>query len=252
MFMRLLQVKVKTEELQGLGALYEKRIIPSLQTVGGCLYAVLMQSMYQTEEAISMTLWHSEDDALKYEHSGLFMRLVAEARPFFAKSTELKLQLSKDFTVELTPVSAEPSVKTYSVAATSDRKVPSGQNRPQPFLRIVSLHFKPGKFQEYKELHEHEIIPALVTTKGCQFACLSVPTAESNEAISVTLWSSHVDADEYERGGRYAQLLEKVKHTLSDLSQWNVQSAGTSLQSTTSEDVEIQGFHLVAGRSFLS
>ena len=252
MYMRMLQLKIRQGELPGLTQLYEEKIIPALQKIGGCLYACLMQSVHQSEEGISMTLWRSEEDASRYERSGLFMKLVVDARPFFAESSEWNLQLSKDFTLEYTPGPAEPTLKSFSVSTSSSEAIPSKERTPNAFLRIVSLYIKPGKREEYKQLYERDIIPALLATHGCQFSCLSTPTGDSNEAISVTLWNSRGDAEEYERSGTFDQLLQTIKHTLSDLSQLRMQSVGTRLPSVTSEDIEVDGFLLVASRSFMS
>jgi heme-degrading monooxygenase HmoA len=250
--MRMLQVKIRQGELPGFVHLYEERIIPALQRNGGCLYACLMQSVLQSDEGISMTLWRSEEDALRYERSGLFMQLVAEARPFFANSTEWNLQLSKDFTLEYSQDPTEPTLKSFSVSTTSSETIPSKEKAPNAFLRIVSLHIKPGKVEEYKRLHERDVIPALLATRGCRFSCLSTPTVESNEAISVTMWNSRADAEEYERKGTFNQLLQNISHTLSDLSQLKMRSVGTRLPSVTSEDIEVDGFHLIVSKSFMS
>lgn len=250
--MRMLQVTIKDEGLPGLSRLYNERIIPALQKNGGCLYACLLQSVQQPDEGISMTLWRSEEDALRYERSGLFMQLVAEARPFFANSAEWSLQLSKDFTLEYSQESAEPTLRSFSVSTASSKGVPSKAKASNAFLRIVSLHVKPGMLAEYKRLYERDIIPTLLATRGCQFSCLSTPTSESNEAISVTMWNSRFDAEEYERTGTFDQLLQNIGHTLSDLSQLRMQSAGTRLPSVTSEDIEVDGFHLVVSKSFNS
>ena len=233
MFMRFLQLKVKSAEIQGLARMYEDRIMPSLQSAGGCLGAFLVQSDRQPQEMISMTLWRSEEASSAYERSGLFMQLVANARPFFAESTEWKLALSKDFTLEYTQDSAEPALETYSVSSASAGSLPPTHNKSPLFMRIVSLHLKPGKLDEYREIYQRRIIPTLMTIRGCQYACLSSPASELNESISVTLWNSRADAEEYERSGMFKQLLQEVKHTLSDLTQLQMESRGTRLPSTT-------------------
>ena len=252
MYLRMLQVTVKQEDISGLVRLYEQRIIPALEKFGGCLFACLVQSVRKPEEGISVTLWHSEEDASRYEQSGLFKQLLTEAKPYFAETTEWKLELTKDFTLEYTPSSAEPTLKTYSVSTTGGSTAASSAEMHQPFLRIVSIHLKPGKLEEYRELYRRDIIPALMATSGCRFSCLSTSTADSNDTISVTLWNSRTDAEEYEQKGAFSQLLEGIRHTMSDLSQLRMQSEGTRLPSVTSEDVEVDGFHLLASRSLLA
>lgn len=247
MFLRILQLRVKPTEIQGFVRLYEDRIVPALRSASGCFDACLVQSIRRPEKVLSVTLWNSEEDSSAYERSGLFMQLVGSARFFFADSTEWRLTLSKDFTLEHTPVSAEPVVGTYSVSTTTGGRLPPQQKHLQMFMRIVSLHHKPGKLEEFKDLYQREIIPTLIATQGCQYACLSTPADGSSESVSVTLWNSRADAEEYERKGTFRRLLQKVRHTLSDLSQLQLESIGTRLPSTTSEDVAVEGFQFITG-----
>lgn len=250
MHMRMLQVKIKEEDLGSFTKLYEDRIIPALKTIGGCLYACLVQSIHRPDEGISMTLWRSEEDASRYEKSGLYSQLVSEARPFFAESSDWNLQLSKDFTLEYAQGTVEPTLKSYAVSrAGGESNLMNGQG-PHTFLRIVSVHVKPDRFEEYKELYQREIIPTLVTTRGCLFSCLSTSAGDTREAVSVTLWNSRADAEDYERKGTFDNLLRSVRHTLSELTQLKLQSVNTGLPSVTSEDIEVDGFHLVAARRF--
>ncbi len=250
MFMRFLQLKIKSKEVQGLSKLYEAKIVPALQSAKGCLGTFLLQSTHHHDEVLSLSLWRSMEDSSAYERSGLFMRLVASARPFFADSTEWKLELSKDITLEHVPGSPEPAVQTYSVSAASGGEMLSGNHHPSTFMRIVSLRHKDGMLAEYKNLYRAEIIPTLLATRGCRYACLSIPTANESESISVTVWNSREDAETYERQGTFGKLLEKIKHTVSDLSRMQLESVGTLLPSATSEDVEVEGFQLIAGRNF--
>jgi len=251
MYMRMLQVTIKQNQLPGLAQLYEECIIPALHNIGGCLFACLMESAREPGQGMSLTLWRSEEDSLRYEKNGLFRQLLGEAQPYFAETTEWKLELTKDFTLEYTPTPSEPQIKTFTVSTSSGSMHTSAGRLHHPFLRIVSLHLKPGKLEEYKELYQKDIVPALLATSGCQFSCLSTSTDDSNEAISVTLWNNREDAEEYEQNGTFDLLLRNISHTLSDLSQLKMQSAGTRLPSVTSEDVGVSGFHLVASRSFL-
>ena len=101
MFMRLLQVKVKPETSGDLPRIYNEKIIPALQQTIGCLYASLIQSVDHPDESISMTLWDTPDHAEAYEQGGLFQRLLHEAEPYLAETSEWKIQLSQDFTLEI-------------------------------------------------------------------------------------------------------------------------------------------------------
>jgi len=113
MFMRLVQAKAKPAELTRLRWLYDDRVVPTLQKTPGCMYACLMQSTREPDEVISMTLWDNQLHAEDYEASGLFAKLMEEARPMLADSSEWRVELSKDLKLEQVPLPQEPSVKAF-------------------------------------------------------------------------------------------------------------------------------------------
>lgn len=248
MFMRLVQAKAKPDSLWKLRRNYEERVVPSLQKTPGCLYACLMQGSRLPEEVISMTMWESQKHAEDYERSGLFNQLLEEARPLLADSSEFRLELSKDLKLEYVPTPMEPTVKSMPVAVMS-RDLKTGFDKPaEMFLRIVSAKLKPEKQGEFREIYIHEIIPALEATKGCRHAYLLMPDREKSEAMSVTIWDSKSAAEEYEAAG-FAPLLDKVKHTFTDLSQWKMK-LGQRGATATSDDVTVDGYFFVEGKSF--
>lgn len=252
MYMRLLQTKVKPNALEMMKAYYDSNIMPVLQQTAGCLYACLMRSAQQPEDIISMTLWETQLYADTYEKSGAFRQLMEGAKPYFADSSEWKIQLTKEMTLEYAPIPEEPTVSSYAVSATSDSKtdVPVNQT-PNTYLRLVSVKLKPGKLEEFKRLYENEIIPALQATKGCRHAYLTTPSSQGNEAISITIWDRKADAEAYEKSGLFGQLLEKTKHLYSELFQWKMHLDHRHPgQSATSEDMQVQGYSVVTGRSF--
>lgn len=252
MYMRLVQTKVKPDGLAMMKEYYDTNIIPALQQTAGCLYACLMRNARQPDEIISMTLWETQLHADAYEKSGPFQQLMDGAKPYLADSSEWRIQLTKEMTLEYAPVPEEPTVSSYTVSAASDTDThaPGGQ-ASDTYLRIVSVKLKPGKLDEYKRLYESEIIPALHVTNGCRHAYLTTPNSQGSEAISITIWERKTDAEAYERSGLFTQLLEKTKHLYSDLFQWKMhldhQHSG---QSATSEDMQVQGYSVVTGRSF--
>ena len=79
MFMRLLQVRAKSDALSSLPLLYNDTIVPELRKTPGCLYGGLIQSVRDPDECISMTLWDTPENAESYEQSGMFQRLMKQA-----------------------------------------------------------------------------------------------------------------------------------------------------------------------------
>ncbi len=248
MYLRLVQAKAKPAELTRLRWLYDDRVVPALQKTPGCMYACLMQSTREPNEVISMTLWETQARADEYETSGLYAKLLEEARPMLADSSEWRVELSKDLKLEQVPVPLEPAVRAYPIAVMS-RELNSHHERPADlFLRIVSMKIKPEKQDQFRELYIHEIIPALHEIKGCRHAYLLMPGGHDAEALSVTIWDSKDAADEYERSGRFAGLVERVKHTFTDLFQWKMTLDHNRKQTATSEDLTVDRYSFMAAK----
>jgi heme-degrading monooxygenase HmoA len=251
MFMRLVQVKVKDGQIDGLQQHYRQRIIATLEGISGCRYAGLMKSIHHSEECISLTLWDNEKDTEAYERSGLFATLLDETRPFLLESSESRLQLSQDLTLEYIPIPEEPVVSRLPVAAKSDTVAPQQEQRGLMWVRIVSLKLRPGKLEEFEQLYREQVIPALRKVKGCRYIYLAERSGKTDEVLSVTSWESKEDAENYEKSGLFARLLESQQGTLSELYGWKLEEQ--KLQgglSATSEDPTIEQFDVVAGKAF--
>jgi heme-degrading monooxygenase HmoA len=249
MFMRLVRVNLRPDTASRVPRLYAERIIKPLEKTPGCIYAGLIRSVSSPDEAVSMTLWDSLENAEAYEKSGLFQALMNEAEPYITSSSEWKIQLSEDLTLEYTPVCEEPLVESYNVALSSGEGPPASAPGAPMYVRIMSMKLQPGKSGEFENIYNTEILPALRDVGGCRYAFLT--QGSENEVISVTIWSSRESADAYETGGRFNELLKKVRPTLSKLSQWKM-AVGTrsALEVHTSDDVQVSGYNVVRGESF--
>ncbi len=250
MYMRVVHTRINPEKFQAFRKFYDTNIIPELQKIPGCLCASLMQSDQHQDEYISMTLWEKQEDVEAYE-KGLFQKLLIEARPYLTDSSQWKIQLSEDFTLEYQPLVEEPIVKSFTVVEQKDSDI-CDQKGPQfMYMRVVSVKIEPGKLPEFKQLYKDEIIPALRSVKGCRYAYLTESLKEENEMISVTIWDSKKDAENYERSGLFDQLREKVKHTFSELYQWKMtleRESGKKL--ATSEDMKVDYYSMITGKKF--
>jgi heme-degrading monooxygenase HmoA len=85
---------------------------------------------------------------------------------------------------------------------------------------------KEGRFGDLRRFYDERVIPALQDTRGCLFASLLQPTEESDECMSVTLWSSKKRAEEYEESGLYDELLDESDEFLEEVTEWRVRLAG--------------------------
>lgn len=249
MFMRFVQVRVKPETSAELPRLYNEKIIPALQQTTGCLYASLIQSIDHPDESISLTLWDSPEHAEAYEQSGMFQRLMLETAPYLSDSSEWKIQLSKDLTLEYVPVPEEPIVKSYKVTATAGNRMLATEHLNRLYVRIVSARIQPDKIEELAQLYASEILPVLRAVPGCRYAFLT--EGVENEAMSISIWNTKQDADAYEASGLFDRLTKKVQHTFTDVYQWKMAvEKHSSSQVSTSDDLTVQGYNVITGKSF--
>ncbi len=251
MYMRFVYMQVKPEKMAAYETFYENRVAATLHGLKGCLFASLIQSEAHADECISMTLWNTPEDAQDYEQSGQYDALLKESDPYFSDSSEWRIQLSDDLTLEFKPVKEPPVVQAFPVATASAGTAPMEAAPAQMYLRIASVTVQPGKFETFKKVYTEELIPALLATDGCRYAYLIGDMQDSLEVLSVTLWDSKEKADAYEQSGRYAQLLDKATPMLSALFQWKMALDPSQQASVaTSEDISVEGYHIVTGESF--
>lgn len=249
MFMRLVQAKVKPEAEAVVNDVYREKVHSVLQSTLGCIYASLIKSESHPHEYISMTLWESKEHVDAYVESGLYKRVLKDLQPVLADSSEWKIQLSKDLTLEYTAVTEEPVVESYTISTASSEKISVSEQTHPKHVRLLSLKIRPDKVDRFKEVYKTEIIPALLNVPGCGYAFLTENLKEVNEFISITIWNSAKDAENYEAGGLFQQLLARTKPLFTELFQWKMQ-LGHGDSSATSEDIRVQHYNVVTGSSF--
>ena len=249
MFMRLVQVKIKPEAEARVNDMYREKALSVLQKTLGCVYACLIKSESHQHEYISMTLWESKEHVDAYVDSGQYKRVLQDLQPVFADSSEWKIQLSKDLTLEYAAVTEEPVVESYAIATASAEKIAAPEQAEPMHVRLLSLKIRPEKVESFKEVYKNEIIPALLDVAGCRYAFLTESMKEIHEFISITIWSSAKDAEKYEAGGLFQKLLDKTKPMLTELFQWKMQ-LGQSNPAATSDDLRVTHYNVVTGSSF--
>jgi quinol monooxygenase YgiN len=253
MFMRLLQSKVKPEAVEKLGEFYETKVIPELQKIKGCMFAGLIQDRTRPGTGFSMTLWQTKEDAEAYEKSGVSQDFLKKAAPYLSESSEWKVRLSEDLELTYGPVPEEPIIKSYPVKAQKPVKSPVQAEITQMHTRIVSLKVQEEKIEEFNDIYNREIIPALQATDGCLYAYLmeSIQEKRQGEVISITIWENREKAEQYEKSGEFNRLVEKVKHTFTTLSQWQMSlEKEQGKQAKTSDDLSVSHYTMVAGKQF--
>ena len=251
MFMRFIQLKINMDYREIIKQFYNDSIIPELQKINGCLFAGLIQSNRSSDELISMTLWKTKAQAEAFEKSEVFQKLMKRFKPFLSESSEWKIQLSEDLQVQYTPVQEEPVLSEFEVTAQSSKSGGEALENPRMYVRLVSLKLQEDKVDEFRRIYIDQIIPALNAWQGCQYAYLIESLRHRNEIISVTIWENKKDADVYEESGKFAELIDKVKHTFSEFYRWKMaleKNIGGEVR--TSDDMKVDYYGVVSARRF--
>jgi quinol monooxygenase YgiN len=259
MFLRLLRVKVNPDKFSGLLKRYVEVVIPGLRAADGCLYAGLVQSLEDPTDGMSLTMWRSPADARKYVESGTYQRLVDATREFFAESSEWTLQLSPDLELEYRPAPSDPVVTGYAAELSEPEEQGVVRKHTAPmYLRIVSMHVHPDKYDEFVRAFQNEVVPGLRKVDGCQNAYLAAGEKETGEALSITIWDTLQHARVYELSGDFDRLKDKIKHTFSHLAQWKmgleestpIGAEEGAARAVTSDDVAARTYSIVVGEAF--
>ena len=249
MFMRTVHLRLDPNRLLELRQMYPAVIIAELSHTPGCLYAGLLQSVDHPDAGISLTLWHSAADVESYEKTGAYRRLLDQSKPFLAESPEWTVHMSDDMQLEYAPVELEPVITGYESSVGADPSAFSASGKGRLFLRILSLHVRRGMLEEFRSLYREEIIPGLRRVPGCRFAFLSGQKNDDNELISVTIWNSRSDADQYEKQCEFSALSEKLGHTLENSNRWKTDEQGVG-RAVGSDDMTVSGYALIVGQVF--
>ncbi len=251
MYMRFVRLNALSDKVDTLINFYDKAIVPVLQNTKGCRYACLIQNTRNKGECISMTLWDSHGDAEAYEKSGRFTQLYDKVRPLLEDSSEWKIQLTTDYTLEYKPETNEPAIDSYNVSYVPEDELPETKKFSSMYVRIFAANIKPDGIDEVKEVYQNEVAPRLRQVPGCKYAFLTQSLQNENEFFSITIWESKQAADTYEKSGLFNELVGKVQHLFSDMYLWKMKlEEKSNKKAVTSEDVSLDQYTVVAGKNF--
>lgn len=248
MFMRFVRLSIKPEMMNEYVKFFEEVDSKALRQIDGCVFAGLIRPENRSKDCIALTLWKSAEHARVYEESGQYAKLLDQNRPYLIESSEWRVQLSDDLTLEYRPVESEPQVDTFEVTASTEEDAPTEQDLSHMYLRITSVNVQAGKVGAFAQIYTETIIPALKEVDGFRHAFLVESTQDENEVLSVTVWENKEKADIYEKSGRFGYLVDEVKPLLSSLFQWKF-SLGSSRKDdvVTSDDLRVEGFEMLTG-----
>jgi quinol monooxygenase YgiN len=251
MFMRFIHIRVQPDRLPDFEQFFDRRIVGALREIDGCLFACLLSNPEHPSECISMTLWSDADAAGRYQDSGLYQKLLDEADPYLWHSNEWRVRLSDDLTLEYEQVEDPPAIEAYPVQTRSGDPEALGYASPNMYLRIVAGEVREGMLESFTHHYEEAIIPTLLATDGCRYAYLAKALGDSNHVVSITLWDSKAKADAYELHGEFRDIMRSAEPFISSVFQWRMTlESPRRSRETSSADVQIEGYHIVAGESF--
>ncbi len=250
MFMRLVQLNVELQYIDDFRDAYKTEVIERLQKMPGCKFVGLIENGTEESEFISLTLWDTQEQAESYEKGGIYSELLGKIMPYLQNSSEWKIQLSENLELEYKQVTEEPVIKKYNVQVQTDKEAVS-TDTSRLYVRIVSLSIQEGKEEEFKKIYADQIIPTLLSTPGCKYAYLTQNIQDQYGFISVTIWDSKQDADQYESSGKFNEMVDKVSHTFSQFYRWKMSlEKEYDANIKTSEDMKVEKYNLVTGKGF--
>ena len=94
LFLRIVAARVEAGRFEELKQRYDQEIKPVLLATPGCRSVFLVEGLKARSRALSVTVWDSEEDAIRYELSGKYDELVAKVSEFFSGLYQWKLSLA--------------------------------------------------------------------------------------------------------------------------------------------------------------
>jgi heme-degrading monooxygenase HmoA len=93
-FVRIVSARVEAGRFDDLKKRYDEEVKPALMATKGCRAVFLVENVKRRSRVLSVTIWDSEEDAIRYELSGAFDKLTERVSEFFSGLYQWKLSLS--------------------------------------------------------------------------------------------------------------------------------------------------------------
>jgi len=247
MFMKFVQIPIRPEAVEAYTSFYDFRVAPVLREVEGCMFARLIQESTSESGLLSLTIWSSAEAAQAYEDSGLFDKLFDERAPFAEDTTEWKVQLSDEMKLEYVPVQDDPEIQYMAVVAGTIDDDPAEKIGDYTYVRIFSFRIKPGMLDEAESFYNDRVSSRLLDVEGCRGAYMI--SLDNEEMMSVTIWESERNAEEYEQSGLFDELTKEAQPFFSALTRWKMSlDPDQQADTVTSEEQSIKGYRIITGQ----
>lgn len=93
LFLRIVAVRIDPGRFDELRDRYDAEVVPALLATPGCMAVFLVEGVSVHSRALSVTVWDSEEKAVRYEMSGAFDKLTARLSEYFSGLYQWKLSL---------------------------------------------------------------------------------------------------------------------------------------------------------------
>lgn len=113
-FLRIVQVRVRPDMTHEFARIYERDISPTVLSLPGCRFNLLVVATHDRSEHLSLTLWDNAEDAASYEESGTFNLLIDKLKHTFSALSQWKLGLERELGKQAA-TSDDLTVRTYHV-----------------------------------------------------------------------------------------------------------------------------------------
>lgn len=118
-WLRTVALKIRQGKMEEFRQMYVEQVIPALREVEGCRYIYLTENPEKPNEVISITSWESEQDAMRYEQSGWFQKLLESQKHLLSDLYQWKREQERDH-VSRVATSEDLTVEHYTVLAGKD------------------------------------------------------------------------------------------------------------------------------------
>ena len=90
------------------------------------------------------------------------------------------------------------------------------------FLRLVSMGVLAERTAIFAKAYDENVISVLRHQPGCSFASLLQNIDDPKDCISLTIWESKAETDEYEKSGLFKKLVESLRSFYEESNEWEL------------------------------
>ena len=246
MFLRMVTHIIHAEESEKNAETYARSVLSALRSTQGCAFASLMQNTANPQECISLTIWDSRKASTDYEESGLYLKLVDSLRPYFLESTEWKLELSEDLSLEYTPLKVEPTVERFDESVADSGNI--FRLRANPFaVHLLTLSVNEEQRAAFKSTFSTVVHPKYKLHKG--FIDLVMVRQERKFHI-ISFWDETVDIGPSSGIQSIDQLIESIYKVLPSFVRWRISHTNDVHMSSSSEDLRSATYRCLTAEWF--